>query len=175
MKKVLSILAIVSLAFLAQGQAQDFTAPQKLYWGAGGGFNKIGTPLEGGDSSVMNFRLIGGYKTNENISLELGFFMTPMFYLSKRKSSYSSEHKAAYGGLEYSTILRPSVSTGYNNAFVTIGSGLVTGGMFGAGYDFKSVIPSQEGIDIRAAVTFVNAIGYSNKATNFGATLIKPF
>ena len=154
------------------------------------------------DSNVTNLRLIGGYKVNENISLEIGYLSTSDFKwkisgADRDNVKYYWDLKGSYSGFDIATILRPSVASGYNNLFVTVGfhnyeakaSGSLsalnervnlpgssengTGMLFGGGYDFNL----QEGLDLRATVTRLNKLAgdSDDKATNFGVTLIKHF
>lgn len=211
MKKTLIAIAVATTAFAAQAQSQGF------YLGAGVGFNKVDNELStfnagmvsalGGsiastqETSVQNLRLVGGYKVNENVAVELGYINTSKWDLnfsgrSGGNVAYSGNGNISFSGFDVAAVLRPSVASGYNNFFATVGvhsykakvgvsfavngtnyanteSESGTGAMFGAGYDWKI----DKDLDVRFAVTRINKLaGQSgSNTTNYGIGLIKHF
>ena len=209
MKKILTAVAIASAAVAAQAQG--------FYLGAGVGFNKVtdnlsefnsgmvdelgGTISSSQDSSVNNLRLVGGYKINENVAFEVGYINTSKYDLnfsgrSGGNVAYSGNGNVSFSGFDVSAVLRPSIASGYNNFFATVGihnykakmginfvvdgdnyntteSYKGTGAMFGVGYDFKV----SKDLDLRATVTRINKLaGESDSSTtNIGIVLIKNF
>lgn len=209
MKKILTAVAFASAAVAVQAQG--------FYLGAGLGFNKVtdslsdfnsgmvdelgGTISSSQDSSVNNLRLVGGYKVNENVAFEVGYINTSKYDLnfsgrSGGNVAYSGNGNLSFSGFDVSAVLRPSIASGYNNFFATVGvhnykakmgisfavngtnynsteSFKGTGTMFGVGYDFKV---SQD-LDLRASVMRMNKLaGESDSSTtNIGIGLIKHF
>lgn len=209
MKKTITALALVTAAFAAQAEG--------FYMGAGVGFNKVDNGLNdfntamvnavGGsivstqETSVQNLRLLGGYKVNENFAVEVGYVNSSKWDLNFSGTSggsvaYSGNGNVSFSGVDVSAVLRPSVASGYNNFFATIGvhnykakvgvsftvSGTAytsntsesgTGTLFGVGYDMNI----DKGMDLRFAVTRLNKLaGQSDSnTTNYGVGLIKHF
>ena len=209
MKKILTAAAIATTAFAAQAQG--------FYLGAGVGFNKVDNELNkfntemvsvlGGsiastqETSVRNLRLVGGYKVNENVAVELGYINTSKWDLNfsgttGRSVAYSGNGNVSFSGFDISAVLRPSVASGYNNFFATVGvhnykakvgvnfavsgtnyasteSQSGTGVMFGAGYDWKI----DKDLDLRVSVTRINKLAgeSGSNTTNYGVGLIKHF
>jgi OOP family OmpA-OmpF porin len=209
MKKTLTAVALTAAAFASQAQG--------FYVGAGVGFSKVDNELDkfnsgmvaavGGsiastqDTSVRNLRLLGGYKVNENLAVELGYLNSSKLDLNFSGTSggsvaYSGNGNISFSGFDVSAVLRPSIASGYNNFFATVGvhnykakvgvnfavgstniattqSQSGTGVMFGAGYDWKI----DKDIDLRLAVTRVNKLAgeSGNSITNYGVGLIKHF
>jgi len=198
-----SALALVSLSASAEG----------LYLGVGAGYNRVdnntaefdaglraalgGTVSSTADSNVTNIRLIGGYKVNENLALELGFVNSSDYSLSfSGRSSgvnYSGEGSVSFRGFDVSTVIRPSVTSGFNNLFGVVGihnyraktevavtvsgrsvsssdSQSGTGLMFGVGYDMKL----SDKLDFRLSlIRFSRLAGDSESSTtNAGAALL---
>jgi opacity protein-like surface antigen len=126
-------------------------------------------------------RIYLGYTINENIATEIGFFGS-----TKLNTNYSSANglgntsEKARGG-DLSILLRPSVSTGLNNAFLRLGAqyskidtsgGFIfddgvtiteygttnengTGFLIGAGYD----TPIDKNMSARVSYTYIDNLG----------------
>jgi OmpA-like transmembrane domain len=209
MKKMMTAVAIATASLAAQAQG--------FYAGAGVGFNSVKNELSqfnsdmvdsfGGsisskqDTSVRNLRLLGGYKVNENVAIEVGYLKSSDFALtfsgqSGGNVSYSGKGTVSFSGVDVATVLRPSIASGYNNLFATVGvhrykanvgigfsvagtnysdnsSDSGTGTLFGIGYDWKIA----EGVDVRWSLTRLNKLAgdSESKTTNVGVGLIKHF
>lgn len=143
------------------------------------------------DSSIFDGRVFGGYKIIENIDLEIGYAQSNTISqtASGRTSgnvAYSGNIDVSYNGLDYSILLRPSMSTGLNNLYFRVGGTYLTqkasaslsaagasasttqntsgsGYILGLGYD----IPVSKSVDIRAAYNYLgNIAGVSNNYSN---------
>lgn len=134
------------------------------------------------DKGVGVGRIYLGYMVNENIATEIGYFAS-----TKLDVNYSSAHglaneNAKASGGDISILLRPSVSTGLNNAFLRLGAqyskvdasanlayndgftsatysaqGSYTGAGFlvGAGYD----APIDKNMSARVSYTYIDRLG----------------
>jgi len=213
MKKIITAVALVaaSLSALAQAQSQGF------YIGGGGNYSSIndtpekananfvsilgGTASTTMDTSVTSLRLVGGYKVNENFAIEVGYLNSSKFNLSASGTSGSSQAWKATGdtsfsGVDVAAIIRPSIASGYNAFFATIGmhsykskTGVAltvdgqtyssvtknsgSGTMFGAGYDLNL----DKDLDLR--LTYIRANKIAGESENYsnsvGASIIKHF
>jgi opacity protein-like surface antigen len=100
--------------------------------------------------------------------------------------AYTANADISYSGVDYSVLLRPSISTGLNNLYFRIGGTYYTqkadvsiagggvsasqnvntsgtGYLLGLGYD----IPVSKSVDVRAAYNYVgNIAGVSNSYSN---------
>lgn len=143
------------------------------------------------DSGIFDGRLFGGYKIIENIDFELGFTQSGTASqtasgVSRTNVAYTANADISNSGLDYSVLLRPSISTGFNNLFFRVGGTYLTqktqisasaggasasqtintsgsGYLLGLGYD----IPVSKSIDVRAAYNYVgNIAGVSNNYSN---------
>jgi opacity protein-like surface antigen len=143
------------------------------------------------DSAVFDGRIFGGYKIIENIDFELGLAQSSTVSqtvsgVSGGSVSYTGKADISYSGVDYSVLLRPSISTGLNNLYVRVGGTYLTqkqdvslstsgysassalntsgsGYILGVGYD----IPVSKSVDIRAAYNYLgNIAGISNNYTN---------
>ena len=153
------------------------------------------------DKNVNNFRLIGGMDLNENVAVEIGYMKSSKYALdfSGRTGggvNYGGNASLKISGFDIAAVVRPSVDSGFNNFFATVGvhnytsklnatitAGNVTvaasgkesgsGAMFGFGYD----LDLGEGYDLRLAATRLQKIsGISDMdATNYSIGLIKRF
>lgn len=205
----MTVVAVAAASLTAQAEG--------FYAGGGVGFNSInneltkfnsemvstlgGTIVSTQDSSVRNLRLIGGYKVNENVAVEVGYINSSDFALtfagrSGGNVAYSGKGTVSFSGFDVAAVLRPSVASGYNNVFATIGvhnykaktavaftvvstnysdnsSESGTGTMFGVGYDWKI----DKDVDVRLTLTRINKIaGNSDSSTNnVGVGLVKHF
>jgi hypothetical protein len=174
MKKLLMTAGLISAVASFGVSAQTFK-PQ-FYAGAELGYAALENNAQtfanslvatnGGSASVTQNsgiavgRIFGGYKVLENVDLELGAAQTSnvnynFSALSRTGVPYSGTTSVSVMVLDYSVLLRPSISTGFNNLYVRLGgtwanetastSGTnVTGGsgsysgsgyLYGLGYD----------------------------------------
>jgi OmpA-like transmembrane domain len=213
MKKLLHSLIVSSVFSAATVCAQN--ADLKFYGGAelGGAMlsNETGklasTTMQanGGaaiatqDSIAHVFRIFGGYKVNENIDLEVGYFEAPKRHTRITGRSAASADFISSGyeqskGIDYSAVIRPNVSSGYNNLFVRIGiteydssttmfaSGSTylanshlsgTGRFLGAGYD----APLDSNMSLRLSVNRLSRISgnVDGSATVYSIGVINRF
>lgn len=153
------------------------------------------------DKNVNNIRLIGGMDLNENVAVEIGYMRTTTSALNFSGRSgggvnYSGNAQAKLSGFDVAAVVRPSVDSGFNNVFATVGvhnyttkfnstisAGNVSiagsskdsgsGTMFGFGYDYDL----GEGYDLRlAAIRLQKVSGVSDAdTTNYSIGLIKRF
>jgi hypothetical protein len=145
-------------------------------------------------SSISNFRIYGGYTLDENLGFELGYNNTSdvnLTYSGTSGSTYSNRAYSGnigmkYTGFDYSALIRPSISSGWNNMFFRVGmhnldakvSGTIavsttsvayssttsgSGPMIGIGYDTKV----SDDIDLRAQYTRLTKVaGVSGSDSN---------
>lgn len=178
-----SFATALALGFLATSTLaqQNLTAEPKFYVGAELGTHTSkdytkeltstlvsqvgGTATASQDSTVSNSRIFGGFNINENVGLELGYSQTGSYGLrfsgvSRTAVAYSGNASAKFGGLDYSVLFRPSISTGLNGLFFRLGGHTLdqktdvritagnvtvsntdnhsgTGALYGFGYDLK--------------------------------------
>ena len=140
MKKLLLSVAIISSVTSFSVSAQTFN-PQ-FYAGAELGYAALANNAQtfanslvatnGGSASVTQNRTIaigrifGGYKVLENVDLELGAAQTSnvnynFSALSRANAAYSGTTSVSTMLLDYSVLLRPSISTGFNNLYLRLG------------------------------------------------------
>jgi OOP family OmpA-OmpF porin len=213
MKKIITAVALVAASLSAQAQAQS----QGFYIGGGVGISGItdtsqeinallvsqfgGSASTTMDKTVNNVRLLGGYKINENIAVEVGYLNAASFNFSTAgttsgRVAYTVSGDVSFSGFDVAAVIRPSVSSGYNSFFATaglhsyeskassafIGGGLNipsitknsgTGTMFGVGYDLKI----DKEIDLRLAFLRVNKLAGESEDSlnNFSVSIIKHF
>lgn len=196
--KFKSALAIAASAlFLTSVHAQDFKPG--FYAGADLGYSPIhdlsGSPASeissfaGGavdisrDKGAFSGRVFGGYKVLENIDIELGYFQSASYSENFHGEadggmSYSGNASQKVSGLDYSVLLRPSISTGFNGAFLRLGghysrakhhmsvtsdgvtgaasgSGSGAGVMAGIGYDYAIA----KNVDLRGEYNHMESVG----------------
>lgn len=216
MKKNLLAVALLSLAATG-AMAQSATFKPGFYAGVELGYatlddqtqktaNSLVSTLGGRatvtqDSGIFDGRIFGGYKVIENIDLELGY--TQSGTVSQTASgvtsgnvAYTANNDVSYNGVDYSVLLRPSLSTGLNNLYFRVGGTYLTqksqvsasaggasasqttntsgsGYLIGIGYD----IPVSKSVDIRAAYNYVgNIAGVSDTYSNrFSVGLLGKF
>jgi hypothetical protein len=151
------------------------------------------------DATAQTFRIFGGYKVNENIDLELGYFEAPdrptrITGRSAASTDFMSSGYERSRGLDYSAVIRPNVTSGYNNLFARIGiteydrrttmaaSGSTylanshisgTGRFFGVGYD----APLDSNVSLRLSVNWLSRIAgnVDGSATVYSIGLINRF
>jgi hypothetical protein len=140
MKTVKTLLALATLASAHMASAQTFQS--QPYFGFEVGSTKVqdatgstasslvsslgGSAVVTQDSSVQSYKLIGGYKVSENLDLELSYLKTSTLDMnfagvSGGNVAYSGNVNVKFSGYEYSAIVRPSISSGWNNAYVKLG------------------------------------------------------
>jgi opacity protein-like surface antigen len=138
--KIKLAVVLASTLFVTVAHAHTFTPG--FYVGAELGYSPVrdlsGSPAaevtsyHGGDAhisqnkGVFSGRVFGGYKINENIDLELGYFQSASFSQSFNavvdgEGEYSGGASQKNSGFDYSMLLRPSISTGFNGAFLRLG------------------------------------------------------
>lgn len=159
--------------------------------------------VNGGSSSVTQNRGLGigrafvGYKATENFDVELGYFQSgdvnyTFSGVSSGGTAYSGTTKVSVKGFDYSVLLRPSISSGMNAAYLRIGghsskeeattsgtnirggkiSESGTGYLYGAGYD----INIGTNLDARLQITRLEKVaGTSDKATVFSVGILGKF
>jgi len=215
MKKI--ALTLIATSLLAIGSANAQVATSKVYGGVEFGTasldNETGNVTSamvrsyGGsasatqDASVGIGRVFGGYTVNDNLSWEIGYAQSSNFGLNATGRSgggtnYSISASAKFSGLDYSAVIRPDVSTGWNNLFArvgftnykadTTGSVVVSGTTYSAssnesgkgnilGLGYDSDIGN--GLKFRAALTrFTKVAGDSdNSGTVYSVGLLKSF
>lgn len=149
------------------------------------------------NSNVGIGRLFAGYKITENLDAELGYFSAgdvnyTFSGVSSGNTAYSGVAKVETSGWDYSLLVRPSLSSGWNNAFIVLGGHRskenvtvtgtnITGGkintsgtgyLYGLGYD-ASVGQS---MDVRFKITRLQKIaGTDDAATAFSVGIVGKF
>jgi opacity protein-like surface antigen len=195
--KIKLAVALVSTLFVSVVHAQTFTPG--FYGGGELGESRMkdqsgsfsagmvstlgGTANASQDKNVFSGRLFGGYKIIENIDVELGYFQSNSYSINfngvpRSGLAYSGNTSLKFSGFDYSVLLRPSISSGFNGAFLRLGghdskvkdnatvtagnatgfaSGSRTGNgfMIGFGYDFNVA----KNVDIRAEYNHMDSIG----------------
>lgn len=142
MKKILfSVALMASVTSFAQSNSFKPT----FYAGIEAGISKVkdlssgtasdlvdrwgGTASASQDTTVNTGRIFAGYKVTENFDLEVGYFKTANLGETFSGVSGSLHGSVAYlgsseskfSGYDYSVLVRPSLSTGWNNAFLAVG------------------------------------------------------
>lgn len=74
------------------------------------------------DKGVGVGRVYLGYTINENIATEIGFFGSTKHHTNYSSTNGLGDISAKARGGDISVLLRPSVSTGLNNAFLRLGA-----------------------------------------------------
>lgn len=216
MKKKLLVAAIFA-AVGTSAVAQSSTFKPGIYAGAELGYAQLKDQTQetanalvnavGGrvtvtqDRGIYDGRVFGGYKVIENIDLELGYTQSGKATqtatgVSRTNVAYTANADVSYSGVDYSVLLRPSLSSGLNNLYFRVGGTYLTqktdvsvstvaaaaaqstntsgsGYLLGVGYD----IPVSKSVDIRAAYNYVgNIAGVSNNYSNrFSVGLLGKF
>ncbi|HEY4318953.1 MAG TPA: outer membrane beta-barrel protein [Herbaspirillum sp.] len=137
--KIKLAVALASTIFVTAVHAQTFQPG--FYGGAEMGYSPIhdlsGSPAAklqselGGNvdfsrnKDVFSGRIFGGYKLTENVDLELGYFQSNSYGMNFSTTvgglPYTGKLSQKVSGLDYSVLLRPSISTGFNGAFMRVG------------------------------------------------------
>ena len=197
MKKLIIATAIISALGSSSAFAADATAGG-VYGGIELGYGLIKTDAAETAQELANLagetvtytydkgvgvgRIYLGYTINENVATEIGYFGS-----GKLNVNYSSAHgianeNAKARGADISILLRPSTSTGLNNAFLRLGAqyskvdgsanlsyndGVTittysatgnatgTGFLIGAGYD----TPIDKNMSARVSYTYIDRLG----------------
>ena len=151
------------------------------------------------DSSVFTGRGFAGYQVNENFSAELGYSQsskvtTNVSGVSGGSVAYTGKADLSYSGLDYSVLVRPSVSTGANGVFFRLGGHSLTqtanlsitaistasvtlnksgtGSLWGVGYD----LPTSGKNTVRIEYTSFNGLaGGTDSQGIFSVGLIAKF
>jgi Outer membrane protein beta-barrel domain len=191
--KMKKSLAIATLAILSTGAfAQSNSFKAGFYGGVDAGYTKVSDETHstasalvsavGGSAAVTQNtgvgtgRIFAGYKATENFDFELGYFKAGNITqniagVAGNSVAYTGNVTIKTTGYDYSVLARPSISSGWNNAFLRVGGqhseykGSITltgtstasisskvngnGYLFGAGYDFNVA----NNIDVRAQAT----------------------
>jgi hypothetical protein len=208
--------AAIALFAMASTHAFAQTAVGQTYFGLEVGASKVdnatgeltsalvsslgGSASATQDAGLSTFKILGGYKYSDNIDLEAAYLKSSDVNLTfagttRGGSSYAGLASQSLSGFEFSTNLRPDVSTGWNNAFiklgmhsftadyslrVTSGSASVsssssesgTGALYGLGYDH----PMGNGTNLRFAYTRYNkAAGGDSSGSVIGFGFTKQF
>ena len=150
-----------------------------------------GTATVTQSKSIFDGRIYGGYKLIENIDLELGYTQSNTISQTAvgrtgAGIAYTGNADISYGGLDYSILLRPSLSTGFNGLFFRAGGTYLTqqdkttvagggaaasatsntsgsGYLLGLGYD----IAITKSLDARLGYNYVgNIAGVANNYSN---------
>ncbi len=143
------------------------------------------------DTGISVGRFFGGINLTENVGAELGYVMSgtanaTFSGVSRTSVAYSGSASQKISGFDYSALIRPNVSTGFNGVFVRVGghsmsiqtdvsivtgssSGVSnsttsgTGSLIGLGYDGKI----NDKLDFRIAYTsYNNVAGISGNDSN---------
>jgi opacity protein-like surface antigen len=143
------------------------------------------------DLAIFDGIIFGGYKVTENISLEVGYAQSSSATTTASgrtggSVAYTGSGEVSYSGFDFSVLLRPSMSTGFNNLFLRAGGTSLTqetslsvsaggtsasatdstsgmGYILGVGYDF----PINKTLDVRVAYNYLgNIAGESNNYAN---------
>ena len=216
MKKVLLSVALLASA---TSFAQSNSFKPGFYAGIEAGVAKVkdqanstaaalvadvgGTATVTQDTSVNVGRIFGGYKVTENFDVEVGYFRSSNFETTfsgvsggNNSVAYSGSSSTKISSYDYSVIARPSISTGWNNAFLAVGghhsegkntTNAITalnsasnttkfngnGYLYAAGYDANVA----KNIDVRFKITRLEKIGgeSDNKATLYSVGVLSKF
>lgn len=140
--KIFGQTLICAAIAVASGAAVAQTAVGKAYWGLEVGSSKVenetgsltsslvsnlgGSASATEDSNMSAFKILGGYKYSENIDFEGAYFKSSDVNLtfagtSRNGTSYAGNAAMSVSGFEGSVNLRPSVASGFNNAYLKAG------------------------------------------------------
>lgn len=209
MKRTLSIVALsLSFALLTLSNANAQSFKPGLYAGIEFGAEKVQDQTQatanalvsavGGSASVTqntmmyDGRIFAGYKIVEYVDVELGYTQTStinMNYTGRSSGgvAYSGNANLNVNGVDYSVLLRPSITSGFNGLFLRVGgtylssnqtaSLAASNGAFasstlnksGSGYiaGFGYDLPISKDFDFRASYNYLgNVAGISNNYAN---------
>jgi hypothetical protein len=212
MKKIMIAAGLIAGVASFGASAQTFTP--KFYAGAEVGYSAVDDNAQtlantlvatnGGSASVTQNtgiatgRIFGGYKVIEYVDVELGIFRGGNVNynfsgVSRGATPYSGTASIYTQGIDYSVLLRPSLSSGFNNLFVRLGgawsqenlsvsgnnivggSSSVSGNgyIYGLGYD----VPVDKTIDARISINRLQNIAgqSSDNATVYSVGILAKF
>ena len=204
MKNIVLALALTALS--SQAFAADTKTVAGLWYGGVElGYSKVKSDAQstannlvskvGGsatvtqDTGVAIGRIFAGYNVNENLAVELGYIHTSDVSqnaagVAGNSVAYTASANVSVSGVDYSVLLRPSISSGWNGLFGKIGghyleastdytvtgistvSGTynVSGGGFLAGLGYDGSVA--ENIDFRTSYTYYNSLAGGNGHAN---------
>jgi hypothetical protein len=210
-KMILVGFAIATSAAVNIAQAQGFKPG--IYAGVEAGYapvknnaqafaNSLVATNGGSASTTQNLnvgigRIFAGYKITENFDAEVGYFTAgnvnyTFSGVSSGSTAYSGVAQVATNGWDYAVLVRPGVSTGLNNVFLTLGGHTskeeitvtgtnIRGGksnangngyLYGLGYDLSVA----QSMDVRFKITRVQKIaGTDDAATAFTIGIVGKF
>jgi len=184
-----AIATLLSLPILASAQEQTFAS--KPYVGIDLGYSRVQdqssdiarslVSLGGGsarvtqDSTAYLGRLFGGYKFTENLDLELGYMSTNDITAKfngvfSNSVAYTGSVDVKVSGFDYAALLRPSISSGYNNFYVRLGgtsyTNKISGSLNGVGInDSSSGVGYQYGFGFDSSIN--QSVSYRVSFTRF--------
>ena len=212
MKKIMVAAGLIAGVASFGASAQTFTP--KFYAGAEVGYSAVDNNAQnvantlvatnGGSASVTQNtgiatgRIFGGYKVIEYVDVELGAFRGGnvnynFAAIGGGGAPYSGTTSIYTQGIDYSVLLRPSMSSGFNNLFVRLGgiwsqenqstSGTnVTGGngtTSGSGYIYGlgNDVPVDKTFDARLSINRLQNIAgnSSDNATVYSVGILAKF
>jgi len=143
LRRQIKFLFLLLLAIAAlPAQAEPTTALPNFYLGVDAGIpfgtdqpalirqgvvSRVGGSAEVNQDSIgINGRLFAGYQVTENIGIELSVFRTTAAQFSLNgttasRATYAGNASMQGSGFTYAAMLRPSVSTGWNQLFFRLG------------------------------------------------------
>jgi hypothetical protein len=186
---VTAAITLLALPILVFAQEQQFSS--KPYVGIDLGYSRVkdqssdiglalvstvgGSATVRQDSTAYIGRLFGGYKLTENIDFELGYMTTNNLTanftgVSSSAVAYSGSVIVKVSGLDYAALLRPSVSSGFNNFYVRLGgtsyTNKISGSVNGIGItDSSSGMGYQYGLGYDSSIN--QSISYRVSFTRF--------
>ncbi len=164
--------------------------------------NGVASASANQDSTVNAGKIFAGYKVTENFDIEVGYLKSTNVEqnfsgVDNSSRTFSGINKTKFSGYDYSLIMRPNLSTGWNNAFLAVGghhtkmkgtsnyintsgnsiseSGKTSGNgyLYAAGYDANIA----KNMDIRFKITRLERIAdlSQGKATFFSVGVLSKF
>jgi hypothetical protein len=170
------ITALLAMPIIVSAQERQFSS--KPYVGVDVGYSRVkdqssdiglalvstvgGSAVVSQDSTAYVGRLFGGYKLSENIDIEVGYMSTnnvtaSFSGVSSGSVAYTGSVSVKVSGFDYAALLRPSLSSGYNNFYVKLGgtsyTNKISGSVNGVGIsDSTSGMGYQYGLGYDAAI-----------------------
>jgi hypothetical protein len=170
------ITALLAMPIIVFAQEKQFSS--KPYVGVDVGYSRVkdqssdialalvntvgGSAVVSQDSTAYVGRLFGGYKISENIDIEVGYMSTNSVTasfsgVSAGSVAYTGSVSNKVSGFDYAALLRPSLSSGYNNFYVKLGgtsyTNKLSGSVNGVGIsDSTSGMGYQYGLGFDAAI-----------------------
>ncbi len=136
------VVALVTVAISYSASADDGTFSARPYLGVDLGYTKVkdeaqsianslvsavgGAATVSQDTSAYAGRIFAGYKVTENIDFEIAYLRTNNIGVSfsgvaSNGAAYVGSSNITIGGFDYSALIRPSISSGYNNLYIRFG------------------------------------------------------